>query len=66
MSKCPSSIWCQDSNPRPSEREPPPITTRPGNTKCYFKRFFPPFVVGLNGAQQGKKIYEKGRFSASG
>ena len=27
---CPSSIWRRDSNPRPSEREPPPITTRPG------------------------------------
>ena len=28
--KCPSSIWCQDSNPRLSEHESPPITTRPG------------------------------------
>ena len=28
--KCPSSIRCQDSNPRPSERESLPITTRPG------------------------------------
>ena len=28
--KCPSSIWCRDSNSRPSEHEsPPPITTRP-------------------------------------
>ena len=26
---CPSSIWCRDLNPQPSEREPPPITTRP-------------------------------------
>ena len=26
----PSSIWCQDSNPRPSERKSTPITTRPG------------------------------------
>ena len=26
--KCPSSIRCQ--NPQPSERESPPITTRPG------------------------------------
>ena len=30
VKKCPSSIWHQDSNPRPSERESPPITTRPG------------------------------------
>ena len=30
MKNCPSSIWCQDSNPRPSERESLPITTRPG------------------------------------
>ena len=28
--KCPSSIRCRDSNPRPFEREPFPITTRPG------------------------------------
>ena len=27
---CPSSIRCRDSNPRPFERESPPITTRPG------------------------------------
>ena len=27
---CPSSIWRRDSNPRPLEHEPPPITTRPG------------------------------------
>ena len=26
---CPSSIWRQDSNPQPSEREPPPITRAP-------------------------------------
>ena len=30
VKKCPSSIWCWDSNPRPSEHESPPITTRPG------------------------------------
>ena len=28
--KCPSSIQCWDSNPRPLGRESPPITTRPG------------------------------------
>ena len=28
--KCPSSIWCWDSNPQPSEHESLPITTRPG------------------------------------
>ena len=28
--KCPSSKWCWDSNPRPSERESLPITTRLG------------------------------------
>ena len=28
--KCPSSILCRDSNPRPLECEPLPITTRPG------------------------------------
>ena len=30
VKKCPSSIRCRDSNPRPLERESPPITTRPG------------------------------------
>ena len=28
---CPSNIWLCDSNPQPSEHEPPPITTRPGH-----------------------------------
>ena len=28
--KCPSSIRCRESNPRPLERESFPITTRPG------------------------------------
>ena len=28
--KCPSSTWCQDSNPWRLEHESPPITTRPG------------------------------------
>ena len=28
--KCPSSIWCRDSNPQPLERESLPIITRPG------------------------------------
>ena len=36
---CPSSIWHRDLNPQPSERESPPITTRPGlqpiQTKLY-------------------------------
>ena len=30
VKKCPSSIRRWDSNPRPSERESPPITARPG------------------------------------
>ena len=30
VKKCPSSIRRRDSNPRPLDREPPPITTRPG------------------------------------
>ena len=38
---CPSSIRHWDSNPRPLERESPPITTRPGlppNSEGYFTR----------------------------
>ena len=34
--KCPSSIQCRDSNPRPSEHESPLITTRPGFVKLGF------------------------------
>ena len=30
VKKCPSTMWCRDLNPRPSELESPPITTRPG------------------------------------
>ena len=30
VKKCPSSTRCRDSNPRPLDREPLPITTRPG------------------------------------
>ena len=30
MWKCPSSIWCRDSNSQPSDYESPPLTTRPG------------------------------------
>ena len=29
--KCLSSIWCWDSNPRPSEHESPHTTTRPAS-----------------------------------
>ena len=39
---CPSSIWCWDLNPQPSEHESPPITIRPG---------LPPNVVYLFGHQ---------------
>ena len=30
VKKCPSSIWCRDSNSRPLELEPHPITNGPG------------------------------------
>ena len=30
VKKCPSRIWCQDSNPQPFEHELSPITTRRG------------------------------------
>ena len=37
--KCPSSIWCRDSNSRPLEHESPPITTRPGLTPKLYVNF---------------------------
>ena len=35
VKKCPSSLQCQDLNPRPSEHEFLPITTRPGLPPSY-------------------------------
>ena len=29
--KCPASIWHQDFNSRPSDYEPPPLTSRQGS-----------------------------------
>ena len=42
VKKCPSSIRCWDSNSRPLEHEPPPITTRPGlpPVKIFFNQSF--------------------------
>ena len=34
VKKCPSWIWCQDSNSRPLEHESPPTTTSPGKVWC--------------------------------
>ena len=38
VKKCPSSIWCQDSNPQPLERESLPITTIPSSGHVCLKR----------------------------
>ena len=40
VKKCPSSIRCWDSNPRPSEHESPSITTRPGLPPLSLLRLF--------------------------
>ena len=46
--KCPSSIWHWDSNPRPSERESPPITPRPGlPCKVLLHWFGGPWLSGI-------------------
>ena len=34
---CPSSIWCWDTNPQPSQYRSSPITTRPGLPPCFSK-----------------------------
>ena len=39
LKKCPSSKRCWDSNPRPSEHESHPITTRPGLPPTTFKLY---------------------------
>ena len=36
VKKCPSNIWHWDSNPQPSERESPLITSRPGLSWSFF------------------------------
>ena len=46
VKKCPSSIWCWDSNPQPSGHESPPITTRPGLQRSIFGlNNFPSFSI---------------------
>ena len=42
VKKCPSSIWCQDSNSRHLEDESPLITTRPGLPPYYKFTFVKP------------------------
>ena len=41
--KCPSSIWRQDSKPRPFKHESSPITTRPGLPPWL------PLIISING-----------------
>ena len=48
--KCHSSIWCRDSNPRPSEHKSPPITSRPG---------LPPLCQEILSATKVDGIHEK-------
>ena len=50
VKKCPSSIWCRDSNPRPSDRESLPKTTRPGH---------PPFTFSLSDQKIWKIIVNR-------
>ena len=44
VKKCPSYIWCWDSNPWPSVHESPPITTRPGLPPILVWLWVDPFV----------------------
>ena len=39
VKKCPSSIWCWDSNSQPSDYESPPLTTRPIHF-CFYQKMF--------------------------
>ena len=45
--KCPSSIWCRDSNSQPSDYESPLLTTRPGLPPCYGTFYPKPFCINL-------------------
>ena len=51
VKKCPSSIRCRDSNPRPLECESLPITTRPGlppkEERCFLNKSFSKTKWGL-------------------
>ena len=44
--KCPSSIWCWDSNTRPLKHESPPITNRPGRSN----------LISIDGIQNAKYL----------
>ena len=48
VKKYPSSIWCQDLNPWPLERESLPITTRPGLPPYLPFTFFLSFLPSLS------------------
>ena len=52
VKKYPSSIWCQDLNPWPLERESLPITTRPGLPPylpfTFFLSFFLSYPLSLS------------------
>ena len=59
MWKSPSSIRCRDSNPRPSDCESHPITTRPGlcfSLVIQHKNLFMTFGPGLPRLQHGAVI----------
>ena len=46
--KSPSSIWCGYLNPRPSEHESPPITTRPMAPALEERSFMFEFEIFVN------------------
>ena len=43
--KCPPRLWSWDSNPRPSEHESHPITTRPGLPPIFIVKLSPDFPI---------------------
>ena len=59
--KYPSSIWCRDSNSRPLEHEPPPITTRPGlpPKKLFEGKWYTPHKQSAPPSHNNKYTYFK-------
>ena len=59
--RCPTSIWCWDLNPRPSEHESPPITTRPGLPPCFllfYQRLLSVYCVTVRTIKCLKRPFE--------
>ena len=66
LKKCPSSIRCWNSNPRPLERESLLITTRPGLPPLQVLRCFVPYLKRLHFLPVRRTVKNNGNSSRPG